>query len=97
MADIPSENIYDEFLKVAEGGDEEAAKKFLIAHMKEFTEQEQGEIIAAFFEDALDGSAAGAEAAAGFQKQAISTVEGLDTMKKKLEDKDKLLQIKETI
>lgn len=97
MATPSSENIYEEFFKVAEAGDEQAAKEFLLTYLKRFPQKEKDEIIAAFFEDALQESAGGATAAAEFQKQVIETVEGLEGMKKKLEDKDRLLQIKETI
>jgi hypothetical protein len=97
MADVSSENIYDEFLKVADAGDELAAKDFLITYLKLFPEKEKTEIIAAFFDDAVKNGAADAIAVSDFQKQALETVDGLGVMKKKLEDKDKLLQIKETI
>ena len=97
MADISSENIYDEFLKVADAGDERSSKDFLITYLKLFPEKEKAEIVAAFFEDAVKDSAADAAVVADFQKKTLETVDGLGAMKKKLEEKDKLLQIKETI
>ncbi len=97
MADISPENIYDEFLKVADGGDEQAAKDFLVAHLNSFPENERAEIVAAFFDDAAKSAAADTIAVADFQKQALETVDGLGAMKKKLEEKDNLLKIKETI
>jgi len=62
-----------------------------------FPENEKREIIAAFFEDAVRNDAADAGMVADFQKNVVETVDGLGAMKKELEDKDKLLQIKETI
>lgn len=97
MADISSKNIYDEFLKVADAGDEKASRDFLITYLKLFPEKEKAEIIAAFFEDAVKDDAGDITTIADFQKQALDAVEGLGIMKKKLEEKDKLLQIKETI
>jgi hypothetical protein len=47
-----------ELMKVVETGNEQAAKDFIIDHLKEFPEEAQTKIISAFFFDALEKESA---------------------------------------
>ena len=44
-----TKSLLDEFMKVVETGNEQAAKDFIIDHLREFPQEAQTKIISAFF------------------------------------------------
>jgi hypothetical protein len=97
MADALSGDLYDIFLKIIENGNEQEVKDFLLAHLKEFREEDQKEIILAFFEDAVEKQGRRENDVAAFQKEGIALLEGLSNANKDLKRRDALLEIKEKI
>ncbi len=94
---MPSGNVHDEFLKIVQAGTEEEAKAFLVAHIKEFSPDEQQAIALAFLQDAAEEEGDAAAAAAGFQQESIDLFKGLSDAKRELEKQNALLEVKEKI
>lgn len=94
---MQTEELYANLSKLMEGDDQEAIKKFLIEHIKDFPERDQEDILAAFLEDALDKEKTEDEALLDFQGKAIALFKKLEAEKAALEKQDKLLEIKESI
>lgn len=97
MANVISEDLYNEFLKVVEAGDEQKAKDFLVDHLEEFPKELQDNIIMAFFEEALSKEKTGSAAIKKFQSEGIKLMKELESEKSEVGAKAKLLQIKESI
>jgi len=97
MTEAINQKLYEDFLKIVESGTEQEAKDFLVEHLKEFSQEEQNEIIVAFLGDAIKQQASDETAVADFQKKAVETFEALVEQKKDLEKKAKLLELKEKI
>jgi hypothetical protein len=94
MATVQND-LYTEFLKVADRGDEQEAKDFLLANLKRFPQDDQDAIVAAFFDDALKTASGDARAVAEFQKEGLRAAEKLEQLKAELQKKAKLLEAKE--
>ncbi len=92
-----SDALMKEFSEVVALGDEDAARKFLADNLKKFPQDVQDKIISAFFEEALSKKAADLHAVLDFQKEGIAAISDLEQGKRKLEDKQKLLDLKEGI
>lgn len=90
-----TKSLRDEFMKVVETGNEQAAKDFIIDHLKEFPESAQTKIISAFFFDALEKSADGIEKRAALQKEALSVFADIEKAESKLSDEKKKIELKE--
>ena len=90
-----TKSLRDEFMKVVETGNEQAAKDFIIDHLKEFPESAQTKIISAFFFDALEKEADGIEKRAVLQKEALAAFVDIEKAEKKLGDEKKKIELKE--
>lgn len=95
--DYVSDELMKEFSEVVARGDEKAAREFLADNLKKFPQDVQDKIVGAFFEEALLQKAADSRAVADFQKEGLEAINDLEQGKKKLEDKAKLLDLKESI
>jgi len=95
--DYVSDALMKEFSEVVARGNEEDARRFLVDNLKKFPQDVQDKIITAFFEEALSKKANGLRAVADFQKEGLKAVNDLEQGKRKLEDKQKLLDLKESI
>jgi hypothetical protein len=95
--DYVSDILMKEFAEVVACGDEEAARKFLVDNLKQFPQDVQNKIISAFFEEALSKRSSGLHAVADFQKEGLRAINDLEQGKKKLEDKERLLNLKDSI
>jgi hypothetical protein len=89
-----TKSLRDEFMKVVETGNEQAAKDFIIDHLKEFPEEVQTKIISAFFFDALDKEADGIEKRAALQKEALSVFADIEKAEKTLGDEKKKMELR---
>lgn len=92
-----SESIRKEFSEVIARGNEQEAREFLAKNIKKFPREMQDEIIGAFFEEALVRKNAELRAIVDFRKQGVEMIEDLEHNKRKLEDKKKLLELKDSI
>jgi hypothetical protein len=95
--DYVSDAVMKEFSEVVARGDEKAAREFLVNNLKQFPQDVRDKITFAFFEEALSKKAAGLHAVADFQKEGLKAVNDLEQGKRQLEDKQKLLDLKESI
>jgi hypothetical protein len=97
MINTIPENLRKEFLAIVDRGDERAAREFLVTHLKEFPRDTQDAIIMAFVEEALGKGAEEAKLIADFQKQGLEAIDDLEKSKRELEDKKKMLELKESV
>jgi hypothetical protein len=97
MANRTLEELYNEVLNIGESGGEQAAKDFIIKNLNEFPEEEKNSIIVAFVEEALTEQKEGGDAVAAFQQEGLAKFKEMVAEKKMLEDKDKMLEIKESL
>lgn len=88
-------SLFEELIKVVETGNEQAAKDFIIDHLKEFPEDAQKKIISAFFFDALEKESDTIEKRAVLQKEALSVFADIEKAEKKLGDEKKKIELKE--
>ncbi len=93
MADF--NQLYEEFLKIADSGDEAAAQKFLSDHLAEFPENVQEELIFAFMKDAYIKRGQAIEENAQLQQQGLKAIEEMVAEKKVIEEEGKIGEIKE--
>ena len=90
-----TKSLLGEFMKVVETGNEQAAKDFIIDHLKEFPEEAQTKIISAFFFDALEKEADGIEKRAALQKEALAVFADIEKAESKLGDEKKKIELKD--
>lgn len=95
MTTMP-DNLFKDFMALLDRNDEAGARAFLVEHLKEFPQETQDAIIMAFVEEALGKGAEEARLIADFQKQGLEAIDALEQSKRELEDKKKMLEIKES-
>ncbi len=89
--------LYEEFLRIAESGDEDAAKKFLADHVNEFPEKTRDEILFAFFEEALLKKADAITGRATMQQQGMDAIALLQKAKKDLENDARIDELQSSL
>ena len=89
-----TKSLRDEFMKVVETGNEQAAKDFIIDHLKEFPQEVQTKIISAFFFDALEKESDTIEKRAALQKEALAAFADIEKAESKLGDEKKKIELK---
>ncbi|MCL5257836.1 MAG: hypothetical protein M1505_01220 [Patescibacteria group bacterium] len=94
MTNISFSYLYQEFVELLSKGDENEAKQFLVDHFNDLPKDVQDDIIMAFFEEGLSLAAIEADEIDKFQKERLEEVEVLEKIKKSLEDKIKLIDLK---
>jgi hypothetical protein len=92
-----TKSLYADFMKVVETGNEQAAKDFIIDHLKEFPESGQTKIISAFFFDALEKESDTIEKRAALQKEALSIFADIEKAEKNIGDENKKMELKEEL
>ncbi len=92
-----NQSLQEQFLKIIETGDEEAAEKFLIAHIQEFSEPLQKKIAFAFLEKTVRKQTTETEAIIDFQKQALAAFDDIEKEERILTDKKKELETREQL
>lgn len=95
MTTFIPENLRKEFSDIMARGDEKAAREFLVTHLKEFPQETQDIIITGFVEEALGKNAEETKLIADFQKQGLKAIDELETSKRELEDRKKMIELKE--
>ena len=95
--DTISPALWKEYNDVLSHSDEKEARDFLVEHLDEFPQDVKDAIISAFFEEALTRKAGDLQTIKSFQKDALKEVTSLEQGKKKLADKEKLLEIKKSL
>jgi hypothetical protein len=91
------ENIKGELMKLIEAGDEAKAREFVLAHIKEFSQDDQDALIVSFLEEALNKKMANDSALSNFRKEGLAAVKELADANDELEKMAKMADIKEGI
>lgn len=86
--------LYDEFISLANSGDEAKTKEFIFANFKKFPESLQDELTFIFFEKAILDKADKVRTIAGVQKEGLKAMSQIEKAKKALEDEAKIQKIK---
>lgn len=89
--------LYDEFRELTEKGDETNARQFLIDHFAEFPEDVQGDIVVAFFEEAITDTSKETEALDKIREDTLEEVKAMEKLKRVLEDRLKVLELESKI
>ena len=89
MANNAFRSLYQQFYSVVQSGDEDAAKRFLIEHFTEFDEDVQGELLSAFFEEAVEDRLRVART----QAAALDASRKLEALNSAVADREKALGI----
>lgn len=95
--DAQFSKLYDEFLRLSEAGDEQAVRTFLTDHITEFPEEVREKIVFAFFEEALAGRAAAADALVARQQEGIDTLEKIIATEKEVANTERIEELKKTL
>jgi hypothetical protein len=90
-------DLYNKFLVFVDQNDEEGARNFLIENLDKFPEEVKNSLIFAFFEESLSKEGQDIKNLTKFQEQAIDAISQVDKAKKILEDKIKVLNIKDQL
>ena len=96
MDEIPA-GLFQGFTELLQKGDEVGARKFLIEHLKEFPQDIQDTIIGEFVEEAIMKKASDDKAVADFEGSAGEAITVLAKMKREIEKKIKLAEIKKSM
>ena len=89
--------LYNAFQELAEKGEETQARQFLVDHFAEFPEEAQGDIVVAFFEEAISNTAKETEAIDKIRTDTLQEVKAMEKLKRVLEDRLKVLELESKI
>ena len=89
--------LYDEFVKIAETGDEASARAFFTEHIGEFPEETKNQLISAFLTEAISEEAEVLQARTEVQKEVIETLSDIQGAKKEIENQNRIIQLKEQL
>ena len=91
------EDLYKEFMVYVDKDDEEGARKFLLDNFQKFPEDIQDKLTFAFFEEALLDETKGMKDIADMQKQGLEALSQIDKVRKILEDKKKIEDLRSNL
>jgi len=86
--------LYNKLMELVDAGDEQAAKDFLIEHIKEFPEDVRNKIIFEFFEDAVDQQIENSTNKAEIQKQGLEALKEIGKAEDSLKDEKKAADVR---
>ena len=89
--------LYDEFIKIAETGDEAATRAFFTEHLGEFPEETKNQLISAFLTEAISGEAEVLQARTEVQKEVVETLSDIQGAKKEIENQNRIIQLREQL
>jgi hypothetical protein len=89
--------LYEQLIQIANSGDEEAVRKFLIDNFEAWPEEVQRELVGYFFEEGLSKTAEDLSLLTDYQKQFVEIYDILEKTKRRLEDKLREYEIKEEL
>lgn len=89
--------LYEEFRGVAQGGNEQKVKDFLITHFNDFPREVQNKIILAFFIEGIETAATDAQLLNDFQVKTLGDMKKIEQIKQELKDKLRLVEIQKKI
>ena len=87
--------LYAQFRDIMDNGTEEGARTFLLEHMNEFPEDLREKVVLALFEDGLKEAAANQSVVEDFKQEGVEIVNELETGKRILDDKLKVMELEE--
>ncbi len=90
-------SLYIEFQSYVDKNDEQGARNFLIKNLQQFPEEVQAKLTLAFFEEALMDTTTKIKSVAEIQKEGLDAISQMDKLKKILEDKKKIEDIKSSL
>ncbi|GIW66554.1 MAG: hypothetical protein KatS3mg095_0452 [Candidatus Parcubacteria bacterium] len=91
------EPIIEEFTKILTTESEENIRRWIVDNFDKFPEDWQSLILGAFFEESLDLASRDLDERINYFSELLNTYKDLSSVKKRLEDKLRELQIKEEI
>ncbi len=97
MATTRAVELYEEFRDISKTGSEEKARDFLIGHFAEFPREFQEALVLALFEEGAQNSFEAAEVAAEIKRNGLDALKTLLGARTTLEEKLKVLDIKEKL
>ena len=89
--------LYQEFCTVMQTKTPQEAQSFLVAHFMELPESVQEEVVMLLFEEGLQDAAQTEKIIGEFQSQGLEITGLLQKIKKMLDDKLKVMDVKESI
>ena len=87
--------LYAQFMEIVNKGTEEEARTFLREHMNELPEDVRKGVMLAFFEEGMKEAAANSTVIKEFQQEGIEIMQELETGKRIIDDKLKVLELEE--
>ena len=87
--------LYAQFMEIMNKGTEKEARTFLMEHMNELPEDLREKVVLTLFADGLKEAATNHAAVEEFQKEGIEIMQELETGKRILDDKLKVLELQE--
>lgn len=97
MTNEIAQELYSEFTKLIDAGDEQGAKDFLADHFGEFPEDVQAKIAFAFLKEEITHNADEATVVEGVQKQAMDTISALIKQGKDVENNMRIDELKKEL
>lgn len=93
----PFLDLYNEFRRLAQEGNEEKVRRFLMDHLKEFPENIQEDIIFAFFEEGLERSAEEEEVVGNVREGVIEAGKTVEKLQGILDNRVKMEEIRKKL
>ena len=90
-------DLYEEFYKLVQAGDEAVARKFLHDRFAEFPSDMQEEILFAVFQEAVLARADALKGITSIKKQGLDALAKLAKMKSDLQNEVKIIDLKNTL
>ncbi|HVN26593.1 MAG TPA: hypothetical protein VMT99_03010 [Candidatus Paceibacterota bacterium] len=90
-------DIVERLQEVVAAGDEAAAREFVMQHLHEFSDEDRRAIIVSLATEALSRDAEEIDGLLSLQENGVKTVHALEKIQEKIDDKRRLLDIKESI
>ena len=90
-------DVYKRLRALIEQGDETVARNFLIEHINEVPKEDRDDIIVSLVEEALSKSSSEERALADLRKQGFAIADDIQNAQTKVQDKLKILDLKEKL
>ena len=89
--------LYDEFMRIGETGDEAAIEQFLTAHLAEFPEETRDQIVSAYLKEALTQEADEIRARGDVEKELIEQLDDAKGARSEIENQQRIQDLQKQI
>lgn len=89
--------LYDEFMRIAETGHEQAAEKFLNDHLSEFPEDTRNEIISTYISDTLANAAGEVRVRAEAQSAVLDALDDAKGARNEIANQQRIQDLKQQL